>query len=240
MTENDREDAKKKYWWLLGIVVPLAVALIAALPTLFDGAETEPDLPLAMVPEKQSALADRREEFYWNHIENLTDILENRIDRDSDRFTFSRFFDGCEQIRRRAAREYWQPSALSVAGLGVQEVSEVNPLSLSIKDLENDADQAFKTLDSIGKALTSDSLRNLVLLIEVRSSPSRQGTYVDVYSEVAADAVREYLVVKFGISRCRVVARGGGVPYSDEDLGDVFTFSSFRPATPADDRRGMP
>lgn len=218
--KNTPSEPDKRYWWIILIAVPLATAIIAVLPSLIQRSQRENDSP-----HKGERLGDERERFYWSHIEALTKVLDKRLSEDGNHFTFSRYYQGC-RFSTSDLRHLRSSGGIQLAGIRV--VSPFVEFGFSLDDLRADSDRAFRTLDTLGRALSSEELNHRAFLIEVRSDHIRDEVGATIYTEIAADAIREYLVARYGVSRCRLIARGIGTakPISDKP-GESVTITNY-------------
>ena len=213
-----QREPEKRYWWIILIVVPVATALIAILPTIVEQWNTGDLQHKDSVREKEGDLSHEREKFYWSQISTLTQVLEKRLNEDGKEFRFSRYYQDCEFTAPSLSSESRLRSELHLAGIGLAPRQPAS-VGFNLDDLRADSDKVFASLDTLGKALSSDALSRFVFLIEVRSGRISDEIGATIYTEVAADAIREYLVTKYGISRCRLIARG---------IGDTKAFNASR------------
>lgn len=211
MKHSDAQDPDKRYWWLVLVIVPLATAIIALIPA-WTGTP-DPNSRIAEADEEVKLQRDR-ERFYWDQMNRLLQILESRVGVQSDRFRFSKYYEGCtfSFVEASGQRFNFKRSDLRLAGLVPSAVSSLG-LEIGFDGLREDSDEAFETLNVLGEALSKPELSPYVFLIEASSERIRNEREAILYTQIAADAIREYLVARFSIARCRLIARGsGGVP----------------------------
>lgn len=91
--------------------------------------------------------------------------------------------------------------------------AEAPSISLNVLFATNSAEltpQARRVLDELGRALTSADLSPYRFRIEGHTDTTGSPAYNQMLSERRADAVRDYLVQRFGISRTRLETIGLG------------------------------
>lgn len=106
-----------------------------------------------------------------------------------------------------------QAAPVPVAPAAPAPVAEAPSISLSVLFATNSADltpQARRLLDELGRALTSADLSPYRFRIEGHTDTTGSADYNMVLSERRAQAVRDYLVQRFGISRTRLETIGLG------------------------------
>lgn len=103
--------------------------------------------------------------------------------------------------------------AAPVAPVAPPPAAEAPSISLNVLFAVNSADltpQARRVLDELGRALTSADLSPYRFRIEGHTDTTGSADYNMILSERRAQAVRDYLVQQFGISRTRLETIGLG------------------------------
>lgn len=103
--------------------------------------------------------------------------------------------------------------AAPVAPVAPPPAAEAPSISLNVLFAVNSADltpQARRVLDELGRALTSADLSPYRFRIEGHTDTTGSADYNMMLSERRAQAVRDYLVQNFGISRTRLETIGLG------------------------------
>jgi outer membrane protein OmpA-like peptidoglycan-associated protein len=119
----------------------------------------------------------------------------------------------CKAIREQRARGISPPTATSdMAAIDVQFAYNSAELSPS----------ATRTLDELGKALTSDELASSCFQIEGHTDSTGTEEYNQRLSERRAQSVVRYLIGHFGIDSDRLIAVGYGEsrPIASNDTDD--------------------
>jgi outer membrane protein OmpA-like peptidoglycan-associated protein len=105
----------------------------------------------------------------------------------------------------------------------VPPVAEAPSISLNVLFAVNSAEltpQARRVLDELGRALTSADLSPYRFRIEGHTDTTGSADYNMILSERRAQAVRDYLVQQFGISRTRLETIGLGQTQLAVPTGD--------------------
>lgn len=106
-----------------------------------------------------------------------------------------------------------QAAPVPVAPVAPAPVAEAPSISLNVLFATNSAEltpQARRVLDELGRALTSADLSPYRFRIEGHTDTTGSADYNMLLSERRAQAVRDYLVQRFGISRTRLETIGLG------------------------------
>jgi outer membrane protein OmpA-like peptidoglycan-associated protein len=106
-----------------------------------------------------------------------------------------------------------QAAPVPVAPVAPAPAAEAPSISLNVLFATNSAEltpQARRLLDELGRALTSADLSPYRFRIEGHTDTTGSAEYNMLLSERRAQAVRDYLVQRFGISRTRLETIGLG------------------------------